>query len=39
MALRDICLCPVCGTTFLHAPGIPCQHQRCTLCGLPLVRQ
>jgi predicted Fe-Mo cluster-binding NifX family protein len=34
----DMCLCPVCGTTFPHARGIPCQHQRCTFCGCHLVR-
>jgi hypothetical protein len=36
--LGDICLCPICGATFPHERGIPCQHQRCTLCGTHLVR-
>ncbi|RKY13277.1 MAG: dinitrogenase iron-molybdenum cofactor biosynthesis protein [Planctomycetota bacterium] len=32
------CVCPSCGTTVPHTPGVPCRSMRCPQCGLPMMR-
>jgi hypothetical protein len=33
------CVCPQCGQTVEHQPGLPCVERQCPKCGIPLMRQ
>lgn len=33
------CVCPKCGQSFPHHPGVPCMEQRCPDCGAALLRE
>lgn len=39
MGAGGSCLCPKCGRRFPHQPGVPCLDERCTDCGVALVRE
>jgi len=32
------CVCPSCGNSVPHTPGVPCRSMRCPNCGLPMMR-
>ena len=34
-----VCVCPDCGTTIQHQPGLPCAQMKCAKCGASMVRQ
>jgi len=33
----EACICPLCGTTVTHQPGIPCYEMECPVCGSRLI--
>jgi len=33
----EVCVCPSCGTTVSHQPGIPCSQMNCPVCGSRLI--
>ncbi|MFC1556464.1 PDZ domain-containing protein [candidate division KSB1 bacterium] len=33
----EVCICPLCGTTVTHPPGIPCSEMECPVCGSRLI--
>ena len=33
------CVCPKCGGTHPHQPGVPCMEARCPDCGVALLRE
>ncbi|MBN2108775.1 MAG: hypothetical protein JW832_15220 [Deltaproteobacteria bacterium] len=33
------CLCPSCGCTVSHEPGVPCFQKACPKCGSPMTRK
>jgi predicted RNA-binding Zn-ribbon protein involved in translation (DUF1610 family) len=33
------CVCPSCGTTVPHQPGVPCAQMTCPRCGTKMVRE
>jgi len=33
----EVCICPLCGTTVTHPPGIPCYEMECPVCGSRLI--
>ena len=33
----EVCVCPLCGTTVSHPPGIPCSQMNCPVCGSRLI--
>jgi len=33
----EMCICPLCGTTVTHQPGIPCYEMECPVCGSRLI--
>jgi len=33
----EVCICPSCGTTVSHQPGIPCSQMNCPVCGSRLI--
>jgi predicted amidophosphoribosyltransferase len=33
------CVCPKCGRTITHQPGMPCQQERCPACGARMMRE
>jgi len=33
----EVCICPLCGTTVTHQPGVPCYEMECPVCGSRLV--
>jgi hypothetical protein len=39
MGAGGSCLCPKCGQRFPHQPGVPCLSERCSECGVALVRE
>lgn len=39
MGAMGSCVCPKCGKTFPHRPGVPCMEQRCPNCGVVLLRE
>ncbi len=39
MGAGGSCLCPKCGKSFPHQPGVPCLNERCAECGVALVRE
>lgn len=32
------CLCPSCGRTVAHQPGVPCSSMMCPWCGSDMIR-
>jgi len=32
------CVCPACGATASHQPGVPCTEIKCPKCGAAMVR-
>jgi len=32
------CLCPSCGRTMAHQPGVPCSSMMCPWCGSEMIR-
>jgi hypothetical protein len=34
-----VCVCPKCGRSQTHTPGVPCLEERCPECGCALVRE
>jgi hypothetical protein len=36
---RGRCVCPKCGHTEEHVPGVPCMQERCSDCGAAMVRE
>ena len=39
MGAAGFCICPKCGRRTAHQPGVPCMQERCTECGVALVRE
>jgi len=35
---KQICVCPGCGYSKLHIPGLPCRTETCPHCNVALVR-
>jgi len=33
----EVCICPLCGTTVTHPPGMPCYEMECPVCGSRLI--
>lgn len=33
------CICPVCGATIAHTPGMPCSQRICPNCGARMRRE
>lgn len=33
------CVCPKCGAAVPHRQGVPCLDERCSACGVALVRE
>ena len=36
---RGRCVCPKCGRTEEHVPGVPCMQERCPDCGAAMLRE
>ncbi|MFO7638112.1 MAG: hypothetical protein R6X14_02235 [bacterium] len=32
------CVCPACGASVPHQPGVPCRELKCPKCGATMVR-
>ena len=32
------CMCPACGKTTPHTPGVPCRNMKCPQCGNNMMR-
>jgi len=39
MGARGNCVCPNCGKTVPHQPGVPCSQVKCPACGARMMRQ
>jgi len=39
MGTGGSCVCPKCGRSFSHHRGVPCLNERCSDCGVALVRE
>lgn len=39
MGAAGFCICPKCGRQTAHQPGVPCIQERCSECGVALVRE
>lgn len=39
MGAGGSCVCPKCGHTQEHQPGVPCLEERCSECGTAMVRE
>ena len=39
MGAAGFCICPKCGRRTAHQPGVPCVQERCSECGVALVRE
>jgi len=39
MGAGGSCICPKCGMRVSHRPGVPCMEERCTECGVALIRE
>lgn len=33
------CICPKCGKKTIHHRGVPCQDEKCSECGVKLLRE
>ena len=33
------CVCPNCGFSASHQPGMPCSSQKCPKCGISMIRE
>lgn len=39
MEPRGFCICPKCGYKRFHEPGISCREEKCSQCGIKMVRE
>jgi len=39
MGSGGYCVCPKCYEKSLHRDGVPCQEERCSKCGVKLLRE
>jgi hypothetical protein len=35
----SFCICPRCGAKKIHRKGIPCQMEKCPICGSKMIRE
>ena len=39
MGRNGYCICPKCGAKTEHHKGVPCQEEKCSKCGIKLLRE
>ena len=39
MGAGGYCVCPKCSEKTTHRDGVPCQDERCSICGAKLLRE